>query len=107
MVSATTASRKFAVLQQEQDILTWRYMAETSPRRRRIIGFKMLSLKLRHNLLASFYGAALDLKQYPQGASWADADKRALQYAVLNGWAPGGLSSVVKRVRLMERCMNK
>lgn len=105
MFSAPEASRKFARLQRDQEILLWRYATADSDRRKQAIGLKILGLKLRQSLMGAFYGAVLHIDA-ADGDSWEEADRRRLREAIIHARALGP-AAAVRRTWLMRETMEK
>lgn len=105
MFSTSSASRKFARIRQQQEILLWRYAVDQSPRAQIEIGAKLLAVRLKQSLLGAFYGAVLDIKD-DQEDSWEAADRRALRNEIIHARALGP-AAVVKRVFQMKDSMTK
>ncbi len=96
MHSENLDSEIFANLQQQQEILLWRYATETGSFKKKMIGARMLLSKLKGSLMASFYSAA----------QVNDIRNRNLANAVMTARSLSPWQTV-KRTFAMERTIRK
>ena len=96
MYSENLDSEIFANLQQQQEILLWRYATETVSFKKKMIGARMLLSKLKGSLMASFYSAS----------QVNDIRNRNLANAVMTARSLSPWQTV-KRTFAMERTIRK
>jgi len=96
MISESSASERFTRLQQDLEILLWRYATAQSERQRQVIGLRIMELKLKQSLMGAFYGAVLDLEK--TGAALRNAVIHAKSLSPANA---------VRRALLMRESMEK
>ncbi len=105
MFSATAASKRFARLQRDQEILLWQYATSRTEGEKQKTGLRLMGLKLRQSLMGAFYGAVLAVDR-TNDDDWDSADLRRLRDAIIHARALGP-AEAVKRALLMRACMEK